>query len=74
MNLSSPDAPSTRSQVAFDLQLIRPDAIRPDELWPAMLRTLEPHQMLIVALTKEPNETYSTWNRLGSLYPSSARP
>ncbi len=56
---------------SLDLQLARADAIRPDEMWPAMLRTLEPHQMLIVALTKEANETYSNWNRFASLYPSS---
>ena len=53
------------------LELIRPDAIRADDVWPASIRTLEPHQMLILFLTKEANDTYATWNRFSALYPLS---
>jgi hypothetical protein len=54
------------------LELIRPDAIRPDEVWPASLRTLEAHQMLILILTKETSDAYAFWNRFQALYPRTA--
>lgn len=53
----------------LNLELVRPDAIRPDEVWPATLRVLEPHQMLILFLTKGPNDGYALWNRYQALYP-----
>ena len=52
------------------LELLRPEAIRYDEAWPAPLRVLEPHQMLIVVLTKESSDAYASWNRLQALYPN----
>jgi hypothetical protein len=53
----------------LNLELIQRDAIRADEIWQASLRTLEPHQMLIMFLTKEPNDAYASWNRFQALYP-----
>ena len=37
----------------WTLELIRPDGMRADETWQASLRTLDPHQMLIVVLSEE---------------------
>lgn len=51
------------------LNLVQPESIRPDEVWPASLRVLEPHQMLVVVLTKDPSDVYAPWNRLNALYP-----
>ncbi len=56
----------------LNVELARADAIRPDELWPATLRVLEAHQMLILLLTKEPNDVYARWNQLQALIPNSA--
>ncbi|MGE3820801.1 MAG: hypothetical protein AB7I30_15415 [Isosphaeraceae bacterium] len=54
------------------LELGRPDAIRADELWQANMRPLEPHQMLILFLTKEPSDSFALWNRYQALYPRNA--
>lgn len=53
------------------IRLARPDSIRADENWLATLRVMEPHQMLVVALTKESNDGYATWQRLQALSPTS---
>lgn len=55
------------------LQLIRPDALRFDDRYPAALRPLLPHQMLIPILTKGPNEGYGRWAHLRSMYPLSGQ-
>ena len=52
------------------LELLRPEAIRADETWQASLRMLEPHQMLILVLTRESNDAYASWNRLQAMYPT----
>lgn len=54
------------------LELGRSESVRADEVWQANLRPLEPHQMLILFLTKESNDAYSLWNRFQALYPQSA--
>jgi hypothetical protein len=54
------------------ISLSRTDAIRAEEIWQASLRTLEPHQMLVVVLSKEANSSYAPWGRLTSLIPSTA--
>ena len=51
------------------LELVQSEGIRPDVFWPAPLRVLEPHQMLLVVLTKETTDAYAPWNRLQALYP-----
>ncbi len=55
----------------INLELIRPDAVRADEIWPAPLRNLRPHQMLVVILAGGPNDAYATWNRFQAFYPQS---
>lgn len=52
------------------LELVRPGAIRADEVWQASLKVLEPHQMLILVLTKGANDPYAPWGRLQALQPS----
>ncbi len=54
----------------INVELIRPEAIRPDEVWQASLRVLEPHQMLILVLTKASNDAYARWARMNALTPS----
>jgi hypothetical protein len=51
------------------MELIRPDSIRADDIWPASLRTLEPHQMAVLVLTKGANDVYSPMRRLQSMSP-----
>lgn len=48
------------------IDLSRPDAIRADGLWTAPLLRLEPHQMILVILARDPN-VYNTWNQLQAL-------
>jgi hypothetical protein len=55
------------------LQLIRPEAIRQDEEWLASLRPLEPHQQMVVVLSKNPNDPYARWSQYRAALPSSAR-
>ena len=50
-------------------QLIRPEAIRQDEDWPAPLTVLEPHQQMIVVLGDEANDAYGRWSSFRSLIP-----
>lgn len=56
----------------IDIALTRPDAIRVDVPWQATLRTLEPHQMLILVLTKDSTAPYTQWNSLQAMIPLSA--
>ena len=54
-------------------QLIRPEAIRQDEEWLASLRVLEPHQQMVVVLSKDPNDPYARWSQFRAALPASAR-
>ena len=54
-------------------QLIRPEAIRRDEEWLASLRVLEPHQQMVVILSKGPNDQYARWSQMRATIPASAR-
>ena len=60
--------PWHRSQL--DVDLLRPDAIRPDMAWPANLLKLEPHQMLVTVLAREPGD-YMPWRRMRAVLPPS---
>jgi hypothetical protein len=54
----------------WTVDLVRPGAIRPEGIWQASLLTLEPHQMLIMVLSKDSTNQYSAWNRLAAMVPS----
>jgi len=54
----------------WTVDLLRPGAIRPDGVWQASLLTLEPHQMLVMILSKESTNQYAAWNRLVAMLPS----
>ena len=58
----------------LSLELIRPDGVRADETWKASLRTLDPHQMLIVVLTRGSNDGYAGWSRSQAFSPTSVDP
>ncbi len=55
------------------LQLIRPEAIRQDEEWMASLRVLEPHQQMVVVLSKAANDHYLRWSQMRATLPASSR-
>jgi hypothetical protein len=55
----------------LSLEIVRPDAVRADEVWQAALRVLERQQMLILILTKDASNAYALWNRYQALYPHS---
>ena len=50
-------------------QLVRPEAIRQDEDWPAPLKVLEPHQQMIMILGDEANDSYNRWSTLRAVIP-----
>ncbi len=56
----------------FEVELVRPGALRPDMQWPANLSTLPTHQMLVVVLSKDATTKFTAWNRMSALIPSSA--
>jgi hypothetical protein len=63
--------PSIPKELGF--QLIRPEAIRQDEEWLASLRVLEPHQQMVVVLSKEANDRFARWSQFKATLPSSGR-
>jgi hypothetical protein len=56
----------------WPLDLVRSGALRPDASWQASLLTLEPHQMLLVVLSKEATNQFAAWNRMSALIPGNA--
>jgi hypothetical protein len=62
--------PRIPKEIGF--QLIRPEAIRQDEEWPAALKPLEPHQQMIVVLSKAANDQFARWSQSRSTLPSAA--
>jgi hypothetical protein len=63
--------PTIPKELGF--QLIRPEAIRQDEEWIASLRVLEPHQQMIVVLSKSSNDHFARWSQFRATLPSIAR-
>ena len=63
--------PAIPKEVGF--QLIRPEAIRQDEEWPAALRVLEPHQQMVIVLSKAANDHFARWSQFRATLPSSGR-
>jgi hypothetical protein len=54
------------------LDLVRAGALRPDASWQASLMNLEPHQMLVMVLSKEGTNQFATWNRMSAMIPGQA--
>ena len=63
--------PTIPKEIGF--QLIRPEAIRQDEEWPAALRVLEPHQQMVVVLSKSANDHFARWSQFRATLPISSR-
>jgi len=64
--------PAVPSAIRLDLK--GPDSVRPVESWSATLRTLEPHQMLILVLSDGANDVYARWSRFNATIPLSVDP
>ena len=60
----------TRIPKEWTLSLVRPNALRGDASWQAILTTLEPHQALIVVLSKESATQFAPWGRMSAMIPS----
>jgi hypothetical protein len=61
----------TRIPKEWTLSLVRAGALRPDSGWSALLSTLEPHQSLIVVLSKDATQRFATWGRMAAMIPTS---
>jgi hypothetical protein len=53
-----------------DLDLYREGGLRPTEIWQANVRAMEPHQMVVLVLAREPG-TYTGWTKMMAGIPSS---
>ncbi|HZW31291.1 MAG TPA: hypothetical protein VFF52_11320 [Isosphaeraceae bacterium] len=62
----------TRIPKEWMLDMVRPGALRPDASWSAALTVLEPHQMLVLVLSKEATNQFSAWNRMEAMIPTGA--
>jgi hypothetical protein len=56
----------------LNFQLIRPEALRGDD-WAARLSVLEPHQQLVVVLSKTANDHFNRWSQFRAALPWNAR-
>ena len=54
----------------FDIDLFRENALRPTEIWKANVRAMEPHQMAVIVLARDPS-TYNHINKYVNSFPSS---
>lgn len=54
----------------WTLTLLRPNALRGDASWQAILTTLEPHQALILILSKDSTNQFASWGRMSALIPA----
>ncbi len=63
--------PSANGQVPKELvvEMVRPNALRPDASWQANLATLPPHQMLVLILSKDSTNKFAAWNRMSAIIP-----
>ena len=63
--------PAIPKEIPF--RLIRPESIREDEKWLASCRLMDPHQQLVVVLTRGANDAYQRWNSLRATTPTGVR-
>ena len=66
--------PAANGQVPKEMavEMVRPNALRPDASWQATLTTLPPHQMLVLVLSKDATTKFAAWNRMSAIIPSAA--
>jgi hypothetical protein len=62
----------TRIPKEWTLEIVRPGALRPDASWPASLSRLEPHQMLVLILSKDSTNQFANWSRMSAMIPMGA--
>lgn len=53
----------------FDLDLYREGGLRPTEIWQANVRAMEPHQMAVLILARDP-ALYTNWSKLAASFPA----
>ena len=56
----------------WNLELIRPGALRPEATGQVPLSKLEPHQMLVLILSKDATSKFAQWNTMTAMIPLSA--
>ncbi|MHB1558759.1 MAG: hypothetical protein ACYC61_15000 [Isosphaeraceae bacterium] len=54
----------------WTLTLLRPNSLRGDASWQAILTSLEPHQSLILVLSKDSTNQFASWGRMSALIPA----
>lgn len=59
-----------RTSKLIDIDLYREGGLRPTEIWQANVRAMEPHQMAVVVLARDPG-TYTGWGKMMAGIPSS---
>jgi hypothetical protein len=52
------------------VSLTRPNSLRADASWQTILTAMEPHQALIVVLSKDATTHFATWSRMTAVIPS----
>ncbi len=62
----------TRVPKEWTLSIVRPGALRADAPWQAILTPMEPHQSLIIVLSKEATTHFATWSRMTAMIPTGA--
>jgi hypothetical protein len=62
----------TKVPKEWTLSIKRPGALRADAPWQAILTNMEPHQALIVVLSKDATTHFATWNRMTAMIPSAS--
>lgn len=62
----------TKVPKEWTLSILREGALRADAPWQAILTPMEPHQSLIVVLSKEATTHFATWSRMTAMIPSAS--
>jgi hypothetical protein len=62
----------TKVPKEWTLSMVRPGALRADAPSQAILSQMEPHQALIVVLSKEATTHFASWSRMTSMIPAGA--
>lgn len=60
----------TKVPKEWTLSILRPGALRADQPWQVILTPMEPHQSLVVVLSKEASTHFATWSRMTAMIPS----
>jgi hypothetical protein len=62
----------TRIPKEWLVSLARPGSLRSDATWSAILTAMEPHQALVMVLSKDATTHFASWSRMTAMIPSGA--